>query len=54
MSKPTKDQIRIKQLENELLEMRNLFMLKIERIQTIVGIDDDYVHEPVERLDLEK
>ena len=47
MQKQTKDQKRIKELENELLEMRTFFLLKIERIQDIVGIRDDYVHQAI-------
>jgi len=46
----TKDQKRIKELEEELLQMRNFFLSKIERINDIVGITDDYVHQSVKPL----
>lgn len=48
MSKKLTDKQRIKQLENEL----EVYKIQIQRIKDIVGITDDYVHQPVQPLKL--
>lgn len=55
MSDSTKltDKQRIKMLENEILSMRKIFMIQIDRIEKIVGITPDYIHKEVKPLDLE-
>ncbi len=41
------DQQRIEDLEKELLNIKLSLMARIEWIEEIVGIADDYIHAPV-------
>lgn len=42
------DKQRIKELENQILEMRGFFLKSITKIEEIVGITPDYIHQPVQ------
>lgn len=47
------DQQRIRILEDEILNMRKLFVMQIERIEAIIGIGDDFERNAVKSLDKE-
>jgi hypothetical protein len=47
-SKKLSDKQRIKELEQQMLDMRSFFLQSIKNIEEIVGITPDYIHQPVQ------
>ncbi|WP_316778283.1 hypothetical protein [Pedobacter antarcticus] len=44
------DKERISQLETEIVLLQAQLLIELKRLKEVIGINDDYVHEPVKEL----
>ncbi|SFE56111.1 hypothetical protein SAMN03003324_00898 [Pedobacter antarcticus] len=44
------DKERIAQLEKEVVFLQAHLLIELRRLKEVIGINDDYVHEPVKEL----